>query len=307
MAATEQTAESGDTRAMATAGAAYAIAAYGAWGLNPVYFKAVSDIPALEVLAHRVVWSLLLVGFLVLVSRRGALLLEALRDRRTLALMALSTAILSVNWLIYIWAINVERVLETSLGYYINPLLSVLLGVVVLGERLSRLQLVAVALAALAVVNLAVGVAGLPWIALSLAATFALYGLIRKTARIGALDGMVVETAIMLPLALVYIALLAGEGSGHFATVGRWTDLLLILSGPVTMLPLIWFASAARRLPLSMVGFFQYIAPTGHFLLAVFVFGEPFTRSHLTTFLLIWTAVALFVWESVRQRSRVAA
>ena len=306
MAATGTQAADGRGRGDSAAGAAYAVAAYGAWGLNPVYFKAVSDIPALEVLAHRVVWSLLLVVFMVLVARRGGLLLQALRDRRTLGLMALSTLVLSVNWLIYIWAINVERVLETSVGYYINPLLSVLLGVLVLGERLTRLQVVAVVLAALGVLNLALGVAGLPWVALSLAATFALYGLIRKTARIGALDGMLVETAIMLPLALAYIAFLAGGGASHFATLDRTTDLLLALSGPVTMLPLIWFASAARRLTLSMVGFFQYIAPTGHFLLAVFAFGEPFTRSHLVTFLLIWTAVALFVWSSVRGAARPA-
>ncbi len=295
--ATEQ-----DARQSFSTGVAYAVAAYGFWGLNPVYFKAVAGIPALEIVAHRTLWTVLLLALLMTLRRRWPAIAEALRDRRTLLLLCLSTLIISVNWLIYVWAIHVERVLETSLGYYINPLVSVLLGVVVLGERLTKLQGLAVLLAALGVLNLAVGAGGLPWVALSLALTFGLYGLIRKTARIGAADGLLVETCLLLPIALGYLLFLATEGSGSFATRDLTTDLLIVASGPVTMLPLIWFANAARRLPLSLVGFFQYIAPTCHFLLAVFAFGEPFTRTHLITFLLIWTAVAIFVWQTLRER-----
>ena len=281
-------------------GVAYAVAAYGFWGLNPLYFKAVTEVPALEVLAHRTLWTVVLLALLVSLGRRWPAIVEALRDRRTVLLLCLSTLVISVNWLTYIWAIFVERVLETSLGYYINPLVSVLLGVVVLRERLAPLQALAVLLAALGVLNLALGAGGLPWVAILLALTFGLYGLIRKTARIGSAEGLLVETSLILPFALGYLLYLAVQGTGSFATESRATDLLLIAAGPVTMLPLVWFASAARRLPLSLVGFFQYIAPTCHFLLAVFAFGEPFTRSHLITFLLIWTAVALFVWETLR-------
>ena len=306
---TEDTARA-EARRETRHGVFYAIAAYGFWGVNPIYFKLVSHVPALEVVAHRVIWSLLLVGLLVLLARRGRALLDALRDRRTLLLLALSTLIISVNWLIYIWAIYIDRVLETSLGYYINPLVSVLLGVAVLGERLTRLQMAAVVLAALGVANLAIGIGGLPWIALSLAFTFGIYGLIRKTVKVGSVDGLLVETALLLPVALAFLGYLAVLGTGSFATLDRWTDLLLILAGPVTMLPLIWFTSAARRLPLSLVGFFQYIAPTCHFVLAVFVFGEPFTKAHLITFLLIWSAVALFVgqsWINARAERRLPA
>ena len=293
-------AKGSDSRQTLGSGIAFAVAAYGFWGFNPIYFKAVAEVPTLEVVAHRTLWTVLLLALLLTLSRRWPAVAEAIKDRRTLLLLGFSTLVISANWLIYIWAIYVERVLETSLGYYINPLVSVLLGVVVLGERLAPLQALAVALAVVGVLNLAIGAGGLPWVAISLALTFGLYGLIRKTARVGAAEGLLVETSLILPFALGYLIYLAAVGAGSFAVVDLETDLLLIASGPVTMLPLVWFAAAARRLPLSLVGFFQYIAPTGHFLLAVFVFGEPFTRTHLITFLLIWTAVALFVWETLR-------
>ena len=289
-----------DARQSFNAGVAYAVAAYGFWGLNPLYFKAVTDVPALEVLAHRTLWTVVLLALLVTVGRRWSAIASALRSRRTMLLLGLSTLVISVNWLIYIWAIYVERVLETSLGYYINPLVSVLLGVVVLRERLAPLQMLAVLLAVVGVLNLAIGTGGLPWVAISLALTFGLYGLIRKTAQVGSAEGLLVETTLLLPLALGYLVFLAASGEGSFATRDHTTDLLLIAAGPVTMLPLVWFTSAAKRLPLSLVGFFQYIAPTCHFLLAVFAFGEPFTRTHLITFVLIWTAVALFTWQTLR-------
>ena len=287
-------------------GVAYAVAAYGFWGLNPIYFKLVDHVPALEVLAHRVIWSVLFLVVLVALIRSWGKVAAAVRDRRTLMMLALSTVIISANWLIYIWAIMVERVLETSLGYYINPLVSVLLGVVVLRERLSLWQGVAVALAAAGVLNLALGAEGFPWVAVSLALTFGVYGLIRKTVAVGSIEGLLIETTFMLPAALAFLIYLALGGGGAFGTLDLSTDVLLLLVGAVTMLPLIWFTSAARRLRLATVGFFQYIAPTCHFLLAVFAFGEPFTWTHLVTFVLIWTAVGIYTAQSLAELRRAA-
>lgn len=289
-----------------TKGVIYALAAFGAWGANPIYFKLVGHVPPLEVLAHRVVWSVLLLAVLVSAIKHWPVIRAALGDRRTLLMLGLSTAIISVNWLVYIWAISVERVLETSLGYYINPLVSVLLGMLVLGERLTRLQGLAVLLAAIGVANLAFGADQFPWVALVLAFTFGIYGLIRKTVRIESVEGLFVETTLMLPLASGYLLYVAVAGTGTFAGGDLRTDGLLFLAGIVTAAPLIWFTSAARRLKLSTIGFFQYIAPSGHFLLAVFAFGESFTRAHLITFLCIWAALAIFTLESVKMARRRA-
>ena len=296
-----------DAGARSAAGVGFALAAFGLWGVNPVYFKAVDHISALEVLAHRVVWTVVMLAVLISLTSGWRPVAEALRDRRTLGLLALSTLLISVNWLIYIWAIAAERVLETSLGYFINPLVSVLLGVVVLRERLSALQAVAVLLAAAGVANLALGAVGLPWVALSLAVTFGLYGLIRKTVRIGSVDGLFAETAAMLPAALVYLWLFGS--AGHFLSGSTSDTLLLLASGLVTATPLLLFTSAARRLRLSTIGMFQYLAPSCQFLLAVFVYGEAFTQSHLWTFLCIWTALAVFTFDSLRtaRRDRAAA
>ena len=216
-----------EARRRTSVGVFYALAAFGFWGINPLYFKAVDHIPALEVMAHRVVWSVLLLALLVSLSRRWRVVAKALADRRTVVMLLLSTAIISVNWLVYIWAINVERVLETSLGYYINPLVSVLLGVLVLGERLTLWQGLAVLLAACGVANLAWGIDQVPWVALLLAFTFGVYGLIRKTVRIESVDGLLVETGMMLPLALVYLIYLAALDQGSFGTLDRSQDLLL--------------------------------------------------------------------------------
>ncbi len=296
-------------RARTTAGVVYALAAFLFWGGIPVYFKAVGHVPAAEVLAHRVVWSVVLLAGLVTLTRHWPVIRTALRDRRTRLLLVLSTLIVSVNWLVFIWAIAAGRVLETSLGYYINPLVNVVLGVVVLRERIGPWRGFAVGLAALGVLNLAVRAEGLPWVSLTLALTFGLYGLIRKTVRIEAVDGLFVETALLLPLALAYLSWLAFAGSGAFGAVGAETDLLLFLAGAVTALPLIWFTAAARRLDYSTVGFFQYIAPSCQFLLAVFVYGESFTGAHLATFLCIWSALAIVTARSALEarRHRAAA
>lgn len=296
----------GPRRSEAAVGCSYALAAFIFWGANPIYFKMVGAVPPLEVVAQRVVWAVIMLAMLVTWKRHWQVIATALADRRTVLMLLLSTAIMSVNWLVYIWAIAENRVLETSLGYFINPLVNVLLGVVVLREKLGLWRGLAVGLAALGVGNLALGVGGIPWIALVLAFSFGFYGLIRKTVRIDSVDGLLVETTILLPFALLYIGHLALNGTGHFGELGLSMDILLILSGPVTALPLIWFTAAARRLDYSTVGFFQYIAPSCQFLLAVFAYGEPFTRTHLITFLLIWSALAIFTGQSVVRMRRAA-
>ncbi|MDH3594555.1 MAG: EamA family transporter RarD [Rhodospirillales bacterium] len=291
-------------RARTTAGVFYALAAFLFWGGIPVYFKAVGHVPAAEILAHRVVWSVVLLAGLVTLTRHWPVIRTALGDRRTRLLLVLSTLIVSVNWLVFIWAIASGRVLETSLGYYINPLVNVVLGMVVLRERIGPWRGFAVGLATVGVLNLAVRAEGLPWVSLTLALTFGLYGLIRKTVRIEAVDGLFVETALLLPLALAYLGWLAFAGSGAFGAVGLETDLLLFLAGAVTALPLIWFTAAARRLDYSTVGFFQYIAPSCQFLLAVLVYGESFTGAHLITFLCIWSALAIVTARSALEARR---
>ena len=285
--------------ARTTAGVVYALAAFLFWGGVPVYFKGIAHVPAPEILAHRVVWSVLLLAGLVTLTRHWPVILRALAERRTRLMLALSTLVVSINWLVFIWAIAAGRVLEVGLGYYINPLVNVVLGVVVLRERIGPWRGLAVGLAALGVLNLAFRAEGLPWMSLTLAVTFGLYGLIRKTVRVEAIDGLFVETALLLPLALAYLGYLALAGGGTFGTLGPGTDVLLLLAGAVTALPLIWFTAAARRLDYSTVGFFQYIAPTCHFLLAIFIYGEPFGGAQLVTFLCIWSALAIVTARSV--------
>ncbi|RDD63031.1 EamA family transporter RarD [Ferruginivarius sediminum] len=293
-------------------GGAFAFAAFGSWGVLPIYFKAVAHVPALQILSHRVVWSVVLLAILVTVLRRWPAIRAALRDRRTLLMLGGSTLFICANWLTFIWAVQVERVMEISLGYYINPLVNVLLGVLVLRERLNAAQGAAVALAAVGVANLAVQTTGVPWPSLVLAFSFGIYGLIRKTTALGSIDGLFLETTLMAPVALGYLIFAGYAGFGAFGTMGAGTDLLLIAAGAITALPLIWFASGARRITYIAIGFFQYLAPSGHFLLAVFVFGEPFTTAHLITFGCIWAGLVVFSADTWRRaihsrRARAAA
>jgi len=290
-------------------GGAYATAAFTAWGLLPLYFHAMSWVPPVQMLAHRFVWAALLLAALVTAIGRWPAIRAALRDRRTLWLLLGSTAFISINWLTFIWAVGAERVTEVSLGYYINPLVNVLLGVLVLGERLNRAQGLAVALATLGVGLLAVQTAGLPWPSLVVAFSFGFYGLIRKTTSLGSIEGLFLETALAAPIALAYLVVVGLHGGGAFGAHGPGADLALAAAGLVTALPLIWFASGARRITYTAVGFFQYIAPTGHFLLAVFVFGEPFGWVHLTTFAFIWVALGVFSadrWHRAYQGRRLS-
>lgn len=285
----------------AATGVACSVGAYALWGVFPIYFKAVADVPALEVLAHRIVWSVLLVAGLLSLQRGWRLVGRAFARPRLLLALAASALVISANWAVFIWAVADGRILECSLGYYINPLVSVLLGVLVLRERLKRVQWLAVAMAAIGVAIEVISFGTIPWVALSLAVSFALYGLIRKTAPVDPVTGLFIETLLLSPAALIFLAVLAGQGEGAFLTQGWRLDALLLLAGPITALPLLLFVAGAQRIRLSTVGLLQYIAPTGHFLLAVFVYREPFTPVHLATFAFIWLALAIYTLSILRR------
>jgi chloramphenicol-sensitive protein RarD len=275
-------------------GLLYGVAAYGSWGFMPVYIKAVRAVPILEVLSHRVFWAFLLL--LALCWRRGELatIRAALRTPRTLALLAGSTAAIAVNWLAYIWAVANGRVLESSLGYFINPLVNVLFGVAILGERLDRPVRIAVAAAGIGVLWMAVRAGHVPWIALTLATSFGLYGLLRKLAPVGGLAGLTIETGLLSPLAGGFIGWAVANGRSGFLAGDVKTDVLLLMAGPITAVPLLFFAGAARRLPLSTLGFLQYLSPSLQFLLAVFAYREPLDAPRLVAFGFIWTALVIF-------------
>ncbi len=276
--------------------------AYILWGLLPLYLKLLTGVPAVQVLAHRVVWSLLLLAIVVVVLGRLRTVRAAARGR-TLALLGASASLIAINWLTYIWAVQHAHVLEASLGYFINPLVNVALGVAVLGERVSRVQRVAVGIAAAGVLAMALSGGGAIWISLVLAVSFGLYGLIRKVAAIDALGGLTIETLLLAPLSLAVLAWAGAAGNAAFGQE-RSVDLLLILAGPVTAAPLLLFAAAARRLTLATLGLLQYLGPTLQFAEAVLIFGEPLRPVHVVTFAAIWTGCALYAWDAWR-RSRV--
>ncbi len=276
----------------------YAGGAYLLWGGLPLYMKALAAVPPVEVVAHRILWSLPVAGAILLLTRRWGDLVRALRSPRTLAMAALTAGLVSANWGVYVWAIGAGRAIDTALGYYINPLLTVMLGAVLLGERLRPGQIAAVALAACAVAVLTVE-AGLPWVALFLAGTFALYGFFRKTLPVGPNQGFFLEVLILSPLASGYL-LWAGP-SGQFGT-GWEVSLLLAGSGLVTAIPLMLYANGAKGLRLSTIGMMQYTAPTAIFLIAVLHFREPFDATRAIAFGLIWTALAIYTLSSLRGR-----
>lgn len=288
-------------------GILYGLAAYTWWGLVVVYFKAVSHVTALEVLAHRIIWSVVLLGVLMTLKGRWAEVSCVMRHPRTLITLLGTTVLVAGNWFGFIWAISNERVVEASLGYFINPLVLVFLGFVFLGERLRGLQWFSVALAFIGVGYLTLSFGAPPWIALFLAFSFGFYGLLRKRAPVDSMLGLTLETAFLLPMALGYLAFLAAKDSLIFANQSRWTDLLLILAGAITALPLLWFTHAARRLRLATTGFLQYIAPSLQLLLGVAVYGEAFQGTHAIAFSFTWLALALYSFDSIRaQRSKNA-
>lgn len=286
-------------------GIGYALAAYITWGVAPVYFMLVAFASPVEIIAHRIIWSVLVLAGLLLVRRQ----LYALRhlDVRKVRWLALSGVLVAVNWGIFVWALHNGRMLETSLGYYINPLVNMLLGGLFLGERLRSWQKFAVALATLGVMNEIVSVGVLPWAGLTLAFTFGFYGLVRKKLAVDASVGLAVETTLMLPLAIVYLVVITVLDQGSLASGNQHELMLLALGGIVTVFPLVCFAAATLRLPLTMLGFFQYLAPSITAILAVVVYGEAFTTSKLVTFGCIWLALAVFSAEGLYQQGRVRA
>jgi len=284
-------------------GLAAAVAAFVMWGLFPLYWKLLAAVPAVEVVAHRMAWGLAAVAAWVTLRGRWADVRAVASRPRTVARLAGSGALISVNWLLYIWAVIHDRVVEASLGYFVNPLVNVVLGVLVLHERLNRAQRIAVALAAAGVALLTAAHGRLPWIAVALAVSFGLYGLARKTVGADAVVGLLWETALMTPLAAGYLAVLGQRGAGAFGASHPATSALLALGGAVTAVPLALFAQGARALPLSTVGFLQYLSPSLQFLLAVLVFREPFTAVDAATFAFIWAALAILTWD-LRRRLR---
>lgn len=286
-------------------GILYGLAAYALWGLFPIYWKWLHEVPALQLLGHRIGWSFLLLMAIILITYRWTGFRAAL-TRRTLAIYTVAAVALAINWLVYVWSVNADYVVEASLGYFINPLLSVLLGVIVLRERLRPIQWVPIGLAAAGVTYLTLSYGGRLWIPLVLAFSFGLYGLLKKIAPLNSLFGLTLETGILFVPALAYLLFVQFQGDGKFLHLGATSDLLMIGAGVVTTVPLLLFASAARRIPLSMVGVLQYITPTLQFLLGVLVYHEPFDRTRLSGFSIVWAAL-IFFWAENYLAQRAAS
>jgi len=279
-------------------GLLYGVAAYGLWGLVPLYFHAVGAAPPEQILAHRVVWSVVFLASLILFKHRWRDLGRCIASPQTAWALLVSSVLVAGNWFIYIYGISTHQVLQTSLGYFINPLVNVLLGLIFFRERLRLGQWIAVALATAGVIHLALASDQFPWIALALGFTFAFYGLVRKIVRVDSLLGLSVETLFLLPLALAFQVYWTIQGRAAFGSISWKLDVLLILSGIVTAVPLLFFGAAARRLPMSTLGFLQYLAPTLQFGLAITFFGEPFESTKVISFLCIWIALVIYSVDS---------
>lgn len=299
-----------DARADDARGFAYAFGAYFIWGLMPLYMKAVAEMSPIEIVAHRVIWSIPIAGVVLLLLGRTGDLKVAFRSPRTLALAALTAGLIGINWSTYVYAIVINHAVDAALGYYINPLLNVVLGAVFLGERFSRRQIVAVALAVVGVAILTVAHGGLPWISLVLATAFGCYGILRKTVPIGPAQGFMLEVLLLLPVAIALVVYFAATGEGHFGFAsGHFGSdtLLLLLAGPFTAAPLILYANGAKLLRYSTIGLMQYMTPTMIFLIALFVFREPFSLAELTAFGFIWAGLAVYSSALLRPRRSITA
>ncbi|WP_322418575.1 EamA family transporter RarD [Mesorhizobium huakuii] len=296
-----------DAESKARRGFLLALGAYLLWGVLPFYMKAVAHLPLAEVIAHRIVWSVPIAAAVLVWAGRTADFKAAIRSPRTIAMAALTAALISVNWGIYVWAIAVDRTVETALGYYINPLVVVVVGAVLLGEKLDRLQIAAVVLATVAVTVLTIEGGKLPWVSLALAFSFAAYGFFRKTLPIGPSQGFLLEVLLLSVPALGYIVYLIATGQDHIVSSTGTDTALLIGCGPVTSVPLLLFAFGAKLLRLSTIGIMQYIAPTMVFLIAVLIFDEPFGTAQAIAFALIWTALAMYSWSMLVTARRAAA
>ena len=279
-------------------GVLYGIGAYLLWGLFPIYWKWLEAVPAIQIISHRVIWSFVLLALIVFVTRQWRAFRSAAIKPRIMLIYLVSAILLSINWLTYVWAVNAGFVVESSLGYFINPLLSVLLGVVFLREKLRPWQWLPIGLAAIGVVYVAFSYGQFPWIALTLAFSFGLYGLVKKMAPLGSLYGLTLETGLLFLPAVLFLLVMEGQGQGAFLHSPPTADLLMAGAGVVTTIPLLMFASAVQRIPLSMVGILQYITPTVQYLLGVFLYHEPFNLSLLIGFSIVWLALIIFWGES---------
>ncbi|WP_333606682.1 EamA family transporter RarD [Arsukibacterium sp.] len=286
-------------------GGLFAASAYFLWGIAPLYFKQLAFIPATEILVHRIVWSALLLGIVVLLLGQSSKVVAVFKQAKLLAMLLLSAVLLGINWGLFIWAINSNHMLDASLGYYINPLFNVLLGMLFLGERLRPLQWLAVALACAGVLIQLISFGSLPWIALALAGTFAVYGLLRKKLAVDAISGLFIESMLLLPLALWYWSQVASSSAVNLLDNSLGLNLLLVSAALVTTVPLLCFIGGARRLQLSTMGFFQYIGPSLMFVFGVWLYQEPLAAGRLLTFGFIWLALSIYTYDAW-QRSRQA-
>lgn len=274
------------------------IITYLLWGFLPIYWKLLQHVPPDQILAHRIIWSFLMLGFVILVRRQGKTFWEKISNRKVMLVFLAAAVLIGTNWLVYIWAVNAGFIVETSLGYFINPLVNVLLGVLILKEQIRPLQWLPIGLAAIGVLYLTVTYGSLPWISLVLAFSFGFYGLVKKTTSLQPVEGLTLETGILLLPALGWMLLANHNQTGVFLHTTLQTDLLLVGAGLATIIPLLLFASAVKQIPLSLIGILQYIAPTIQFLLGILVYGEPFSTSQLIGFSIIWVALIIFTTES---------
>ena len=285
-------------------GIIYTASAYVLWGILPIYWKFINDVSALEILAHRVIWSFIFVFMIVLLLKRKLLknfFQVQMSQKKTWFGLLLASLFISINWLTYIYAVNTNHIVEASLGYYINPIIAVLLGVLVLREKVNVLQAVSFVIAGIGVIYMTLSVGKLPWISLLLALSFGFYGLSKKLIKVDSILGLLLETLFVLPFALMFLAYLGVTDQHSFSTGSLNNDLFLLGSGIATALPLLWFGIGAQKIPLYMVGFLQYISPTISLILGVLMYGESFTKDHVVTFACIWIAIALFTLSNIRQ------
>lgn len=286
-------------------GVFYGAISYIAWGFLPIYWKLLQEIPSDEILAHRIFWSFIFVGGILILRKNTSILKETLKDRKNVRNILLCAFFITINWETYIWAVNSGNILQSSMGYYINPLMVVLLGMTVLKERLNMLQYVSIAFAFIGVAFITIQYGRVPWIALILAVTFALYGLFKKLLKVESLVGLALETAAIMPLALGYILFKLFTGNSAIYTVSLSTVVLLLFSGVATATPLLWYAMGAARVKLSTMGFLQYISPTISLFLGIFVYGEKFTGTHLVSFAFIWTGIILYTLSNKESISKL--
>lgn len=283
-----------------------ALIAYLSWGVLPIYIKIIAQVPPLEVLSHRVVWAIPFGAAIIALRRQWPEVWRVIRDRSTLLLLVFTAALIAVNWFIYIYAVQIDQVFQASLGYYMTPMMNVVVGLAFFSERLRRYQFAAVVLAAAGVAVLALSGSAFPWIAIALAVSFTTYGVVRKQVRVGGMPGLFIETVVLLPFAGGYLAWIVGSERAAFAAGNPGLDATLLLAGPFTVLPLLMFALAARRLQLTTIGILQFIAPSMQFLLGIY-YGEELTRAGMVCFACIWIAMSLFAWDAWRESRRIRA